>query len=84
MQSDEERTLGFDELSDRQSSPDVSQLMKFVPVLLTSGRGARASAVAIVALAFDSGKASRLPSDVASAVGDELLAARDVTGLTLA
>jgi hypothetical protein len=87
-QSDEERTRGFDELSDRQSSPDLradeAELMNFVPVLLTSGRGAGANAVAIVALAFAAGKVSRLSSEIASAVGDELLAARDVTGLTLA
>jgi hypothetical protein len=85
--SDDERTLGFDQLSNRQSTLQVSALDSgryYLPVLLSSGHGARTSVVAVVALAFAEGVASRLTPEVAAAVGDELLAASDVTGLTLA
>jgi hypothetical protein len=87
-QSDEERTLGVEELSRRPTKVHTyaksdTAVLHYLPVLLTRGIGAGASVVAIAALACDLKNAVRVTTELASVIGDELVAAADVSGLTL-
>ena len=52
--------------------------------MLTSGSGANACVVAIAALAGVERNIAFAVAELAAVLADELLAARDVTGLTLA
>jgi hypothetical protein len=79
--SDDEQTLGVDEIAQRRSQGGSSG---YIPMLLTSERGETESVAAIAALHIEGERSSYVASEITAAIGDELLTHRDVTGLTLA
>jgi hypothetical protein len=88
-ESDEDRTLALDEIalvrpSMRTRSAADRDGLRYFPFLLATGQGSRTIAAGVVALAFANGKLAALPAALTSAIGEELLAARNVTGITLA
>ena len=87
-ESEEERTLSLHELAEQRPSLRVAQTterdgFRYFLFLLSSDKGAHAIAAGVVALAFADGKRGHVVPPLMAAIGDELLASRDVTGLTL-
>jgi hypothetical protein len=87
-ESEDEHTVSLHELAELDRSQGTAQVTErdglgYFAFLLSSDHGPRAIAAGVVALAFPDGKPGALAAQLTAAIGAQLLASHDVTGLTL-